>query len=407
MPPRRDLNAVPTNAELAQTVQLLTQLTHTIANAVLQNNQPRNNGSDMETRVAARNPPSFLGQEDPIILENWIRTFDKLFDAINCPVEQRIDIAVYYLHEEADKWWVNAGPGLRAQPDFTWERFKQALRKRFYPPHVQAENYDKFLHLKQGEMTVQEYHTKFVSLAEFASSLVPDEESKVEKFVRGLNYDTQKALSVQECQTLDDAYYRAAKHYRVIQLQREAHKKIRKNEEENKAKEKRLKTHHEEQQLPWKRDNRPHEGRRFFGLGPKQNHQSGTGDRHFHCWKCKRDHPGVDCDGKLVNCFNCGKMGHRSFECLSKLKTGPQNQGNNRGGGNQPGAGANRVNNNRGNGAGDANRTPNQNHDGGNNNKNNAPNQGRIYVMNQAQARAHDVVADGYALDDDMHAYGS
>ncbi|CAH9110628.1 unnamed protein product, partial [Cuscuta europaea] len=181
MPPRRDPNAVPTNAELAQTVHLLTQLTHTIANAVLQNNQPRNNSNDMETRVATRNPPSFLGQEDPIILENWIRTFDKLFDAINCPAEERVDIAVYYLHEEADKWWVNVGLGLRAQPDFTWERFKQALRKRFYPPHVQAENYDKFLHLKQGEMTVQEYHTKFVSLAEFASSLVPDEESKIEK----------------------------------------------------------------------------------------------------------------------------------------------------------------------------------------------------------------------------------
>ncbi|CAH9082761.1 unnamed protein product, partial [Cuscuta europaea] len=201
MPPRRDPKAVPANAELAQALTLLSQ-TITVA---FQN--PPNNGNNMESRVAARNPPSTLGQEDPIILENWIRTFDKMFNAIHCPEEQRVGVAVYYLHEEADKWWINVGPGLRAQPVFTWERFKRALRKRFYPPHVQTENYDKFLHLKQGEMTVQDYHSQFVSLTEFASSLVPDEESKVEKFIRGLNYDTQKALSVQECQTLDDTYY--------------------------------------------------------------------------------------------------------------------------------------------------------------------------------------------------------
>ncbi|CAH9096140.1 unnamed protein product, partial [Cuscuta europaea] len=120
-------------------------------------------------------------------------------------------------------------------------------------------------------------------------------------------------------------------------------------------------------------------------------------DRHYYCQKCKRDHPGVDCDGRVVNCFTCGKMGHRAFECRSGSGAGSQGQGINRGGGNQgwnhPKAGANRDNNNRGNQGGDANRAQNQNQGGGNNNKNNAPNQGRIYVMNQAQARAHDVVA--------------
>ncbi|CAH9111189.1 unnamed protein product [Cuscuta europaea] len=396
MPPRRDPNAVPTNAELAQTVHLLSQLTHTIATTVLQNNQPRNNGNDMETRVAARNPPSFLGQEDPTILENWIRTFDKLFDTINCPEEQRIGIAVYYLHEEADRWWVNVGPGLRAQPDFTWERFKRTLRKRFYPPHVQAENYDKFLHLKQGEMTVQDYHSQFVSLAEFASSLVPDEESKVEKFIRGLNYDTQKALSVQECQTLDDTYYRAAKHYRVIQLQRETHKKIRRNEEEERQREKRVKVHHYEPT-----HNRPRDERKFQGHDQRRDRRSGAEGRRFNCTKCNRDHPGVDCAGNRVKCYTCGKMGHRAFECWDNVGRGPQNQGLNHRGGNRGGTqgenrprAENRGNHNPGNRAGGGDRGQNRNQGGGNNK--NAPNQGRIYVMNQAQARAHDVVAGEY-----------
>ncbi|CAH9128009.1 unnamed protein product [Cuscuta epithymum] len=210
-------------------------------------------------------------------------------------------------------------------------------------------------------------------------------------------------MTVQEWQTLDDAYYKAAKHYRVIQLQREAHKKIRKNEEENKAREKRLKTHQQEQQPTWRRENRPQDGRRFPGQGPRQDQRYVPRDRHYHCKLCQRDHPGVDCDGKVVSCFTCEKRGHRAFECLNKEKAGHQNQGPNRGGGNQGGnrqGAENQGNNNPGNQAQNINRGQNQNQGGGNNKNNNAPNQGRIYVMNQAQARAHDVVSDDIALDD-------
>ncbi|CAH9100504.1 unnamed protein product [Cuscuta epithymum] len=395
MLPRRDPNAVPTNAELAQALTLLTQ-TITVAFQ----NQP-NNGNNMESRVAARNPPSFHGQEDPVLLENWIRTFDKLFDAINCPADQRINIAVYYLHEEADKWWVHVGPGMIAQPDFTWDRFKRALRKRFYPPHVQAENRDKFLHLKQGEMTVQEYHNQFVTLSDFATSLVPDEESKIEKFIGGLNYDTQKMMTVQDWQTLDDVYYKAAKHYRVIQLQREAHKK-RKNEEENRQGEKRARVHHHAEPT----HNRPRDERRFPDHDQRRDRRNMAVERHFNCTRCNKDHPGVDCAGNRVKCYTCGKMGHRAFECWDNVGRGPQNQGPNRGGenqgrnqgGNRQGA-ENRGNNNPGNQARNGNRDQNQNQGGGNNN-NNAPNQGRIYVMNQAQARAHDVVSDDVVYED-------
>ncbi|CAH9086708.1 unnamed protein product [Cuscuta epithymum] len=314
MPPRRDPNVVPTNAELAQA---LAQLTQTVTMAF--QNQP-NNGNNMESRVAARNPPSFLGQEDPVLLENWIRTFDKLFDAINCPEDQQINIAVYYLHEEADKWWVHVGPGMSAQPDFTWDRFKRALRKRFYPPHVQAENRDKFLHLKQGEMTVQEYHSQFVTLAEFATSLVPDEESKIEKFIGGLNFDTQKMMTVQDWQTLDDAYYKAAKHYRVTKLQREAQKKARKNEEENEQEEKKLKTHHQGQSVT--KANRSYEERRF----PVQIPTKVGKERHFNCKRCKQDHPGVDCAGEKVTCYFCGKLGHRAYECWYNPEKGIKRQ---------------------------------------------------------------------------------
>ncbi|XP_019172690.1 PREDICTED: uncharacterized protein LOC109168099 [Ipomoea nil] len=203
---------------LAEGLQQLTQLTQVLGNALL-NNQ---NGNDVAKRVAARHPPNFLGQEDPVIMEGWIRTFDKLFDAINCPMEQRVDTATFYLQKEADNWWASVGLVLREQPDFGWENFKEQMRERFYPTHVKMAKYDEFLHLRQGNMTVQEYYAEFLELAQFAPALVPDEPSKAEKFVNGLNFETRKILSAMTFPTLFAAYNSAAKHYRVQQIQKDA-----------------------------------------------------------------------------------------------------------------------------------------------------------------------------------------
>ncbi|CAH9081522.1 unnamed protein product [Cuscuta europaea] len=219
MPPRRDIHATPTVDELAQTVQRMAQL---IGAA-----QPQKPGIDYATRVAGRNPPKYLGEEDHLILEDWIRTFDKLFDSLNCPSEQRVNIAVYYLHQETDHWWAANGPALLRQPGFDWEDFIVALRDRFYPDHVKEANYEEFVNIKQGDLTVQEYHTKFVQLARFAKDLVSTEASMTRRFVNGLNFGAQKFVTVAEPRNLNEAYRKAGKYYLVHQKEREAHKRDR------------------------------------------------------------------------------------------------------------------------------------------------------------------------------------
>ncbi|CAH9122710.1 unnamed protein product [Cuscuta epithymum] len=319
-------DATPTNAELAQNMVQLTQLIQTVANVLLQNQhqQRLNNRNDVAELIAKRNPPSYLGEEDPRILEDWIRTFDKLFESMNCPAEQRVDTAAYYLRQEADNWWATTGPTLRQQPDFSWETFKKAMRDRFYPEHVRAEKYEEFLHLKQVGMTVQEYYAKFLELTRFAAALVPDEVDKIIKFIRGLNFETQKALCVSECQTLNEAYNKAAKHYRVKQLQKETLKKARKGtKEESTRGGKRHKL------------NQPGENQNVDKSNNKGNKQkckkmNSAKETHFYCTKCGKDHPGKHCDGTLVRCFYCDKLGHRVFECRSKKKGLPPNDGRHR-----------------------------------------------------------------------------
>ncbi|XP_031127720.1 uncharacterized protein LOC116029819 [Ipomoea triloba] len=235
MPPRRTVENqgaqagnVLTNVELAQTVQQLAQLTQALGDHLLQNNN--GNGNNMAKIVARRNPPTFLGQEDPLVLVDWVRAFDKLYDAVNCPADRRVDIAVYYLQQQADLWWAAVGPTLRQRPNFGWEAFKDAMREKFYPEHVRVAKYDEFLHLRHGNKTVQGYYLEFINLARFAPTLVPNEPSK---FIRGLNFETQKGLSMFDFQTLEDAYNRAARHFRVQQIQREINGKNKRRNEEN------------------------------------------------------------------------------------------------------------------------------------------------------------------------------
>ncbi|XP_031101738.1 uncharacterized protein LOC116005633 [Ipomoea triloba] len=51
------------------------------------------------------------------------------------------------------------------------------------------------------------------------------------------------------------------------------------------------------------------------GQGPRSD---GVRERHFHCRRCGRDHPGRDSEGHLVECYSCGLSGHRAFECRSR-----------------------------------------------------------------------------------------
>ncbi|XP_019151014.1 PREDICTED: uncharacterized protein LOC109147812 [Ipomoea nil] len=236
MPPRRVREESPrssgpgalSSTNLTESLRQLTQLTQTIGAAVLNGN---NSGCDVSRKITGRNPPCYLGQEDPEVLESWIRMFDKLFDVVGCLENQRVEVTVYYLQGEADHWWIMEGPTVRAREGFDWEMFKMVLRERFYPEHVKAAKYEEFVHLEQGSSTVPEYHARFVALARFAPTLAPDEASRARKFIRGLHYDAQKSFSTVRFATLTEAYDAAAGYSRLQPLQRDATQGMKKRNE--------------------------------------------------------------------------------------------------------------------------------------------------------------------------------
>ncbi|XP_019161975.1 PREDICTED: uncharacterized protein LOC109158515 [Ipomoea nil] len=303
----------PTNEQLAQNLQRLTQNTQTLSNALPHNNnnQPPPDGNrDVARQVSNHRPPTFAGEEDPTVLEEWVRTMDKIFTVAGCSEECRVELAVFFFTHEANLWWVHEGPVCQEEPGFGLEALKDKLRERFYPSHVRAAMYEEFLHLKQGASTVVEYHKWFLKLARFACILVPNEAAKVENFVAGLNYEARKSLKVFKPRTLSEAYTSAADLYRVQQLQRGPSEQVNRRVEGGGC-------------SSFKKPR--------SDFTAKATYSQGQGSARAHsevrkgptlCRRCGKDHIGRDCQENLIQCFNCGRRGHKSRVCPYPVEQG-------------------------------------------------------------------------------------
>jgi len=102
--------------------------------------EPEKSGSKTKffDRVAKRNPKVYEGKEDPMILEEWIRQMEKIFDVVEVLDDKRINIGAFYLSETADMWWETVRTAFQG-PEATWASFAEALRAKFYPTHMQKQ----------------------------------------------------------------------------------------------------------------------------------------------------------------------------------------------------------------------------------------------------------------------------
>ncbi|XP_019175727.1 PREDICTED: uncharacterized protein LOC109171049 [Ipomoea nil] len=219
--------------------------------------------------VSGHRPPIFAGEEDPVVLEEWMRVFVKIFAVVGCPGERRVELATFYFCHEADQWWIHEGPAYLEEPEFDWSALKDMMRESFWSWRV------------------------------FARMLVPTELAKVERFVAGLHYEAQKALTVSKLSSLKDAYVSAADLYRVQQLQRGSYELARKRTESGGS-------------STFKKPRPRFQAKNVSSStqGPnrmEQGHQAKTSP----CHRCGMVYAGQSCNSFVLRCFRCGDRGHK------------------------------------------------------------------------------------------------
>ncbi|KAA0036560.1 retrotransposon protein, putative, Ty3-gypsy subclass [Cucumis melo var. makuwa] len=83
---------------------------------------------------------------------------------MKCPDDQKVQCAIFFLEDRGTAWWETA------------ERMLGATL------HAKQQ---KFLNLKQGDMSMEQYDVEFDMLSRFAPDMVRNEAARTEKFVRG------------------------------------------------------------------------------------------------------------------------------------------------------------------------------------------------------------------------------
>ncbi|XP_019160025.1 PREDICTED: uncharacterized protein LOC109156626 [Ipomoea nil] len=260
----------------------------TLSEALLHNNHPAPppqpaGHRDVGHLVSGHKPLTFAGEEDPVVLEEWVRMFYKIFSILGCPEERRVELASFYFSHEADLWWVHEGPACLEEPDFDWTSLKYRMREQFYPALIRA--------------------AMILERARFARMPVPTELANVEKFVAGLNYEARKTLTLSRPRSLKEAYLSAADLYRVQQLQHGSFELARKRNESGAS------SNFKRPRQDFQAKDAPSPTQ-----GPTRTEPESQA-KTFVCRRCGKEHAGKDCNGHAFQCFRCGERGHKIAEC--------------------------------------------------------------------------------------------
>ena len=110
-------------------------------------------------------------------------------------------------------WWKTVKAEYRTMADEeAWGNFKTQFSDKYVPTHIKRQKAIEFQQLVQGNMTVQEYLTKFERLSRYAPELINTVEKKIAKFLEGLNPITERdVIGVVPPVTFEEAVRRAYK----------------------------------------------------------------------------------------------------------------------------------------------------------------------------------------------------
>lgn len=262
--------------------------------------------TDILRMIARYKPPYYKGQEDPAVLEDWIRSFDKIYAATHFTDGDKVTAATYYLEGIADVWWQNESKIMEDMPDYSWEELKEDLRKRFYSASTRQAKLEEFMRLRQGLMTVQEYYVKFTELERFAPMYANNEEQRAQKFEIGLNPSIRQALGGKTFTELQKVYDRAVNIDRLKPTPKDKEPRGPTSEDRRTDKRPRFDNRHQGGQAKKRFNNNNYKPK---DQAPQRNTPP--------CPKCKKWHTSQEC---RIECYYCGKPGHVIRDCYKKKR---------------------------------------------------------------------------------------
>ena len=153
-------------------------------------------------------PPTFDGEVEEAA-EAWLININKYFQVYEYNSNLKARLAIYQLRDKATLWWEEV-KNVRVidERDITWELFQQYFKNKYLTERFYDDKAKEFHDLKLGQMTIDDFVTKFTSLLRYVPYL-REEKAKVQRFLSSLPAHMRERIEFVNPQTMDQAIRKA------------------------------------------------------------------------------------------------------------------------------------------------------------------------------------------------------
>ncbi|EOY31685.1 Uncharacterized protein TCM_038736 [Theobroma cacao] len=137
---------------------------------------------------------SFTGELDATVAKDWINQVSETLSDMGLDDDMKLMVAMRLLEKRARTWW-NSVKSRSATPQ-TWSDFLREFDGQYFTYFHQKEKKREFLSLKQGNLTVEEYETRFNELMLYVPDLVKSEQDQASYFEEGLRNEIRERMTV-------------------------------------------------------------------------------------------------------------------------------------------------------------------------------------------------------------------
>ncbi|XP_057443800.1 uncharacterized protein LOC130735949 [Lotus japonicus] len=280
----------------------------------------------MRTDFNLQGPPKFQGEVEPEKADLWIQEMEKIFEALNSPDAEKVNLATFMLKGDAEYCWRSAKQLMTANHvAITWESFKRAFMEKYFPETAREDMENQFLNLRQGLMTVREYAARLETLSKHFRffQVQVDEAYLGNRFMRGLRNDIEESVRPLGIRVFQQLVEKAREVESMKNRQRgksDGGGLIRSGQRPNgRFDGQRQAGRFDRGKAPMKKPyQRPADRVPFAGRGEARVPQDDV-----VCFKCNQKGPYANECGKEIICWKFQKQGHIERDCPNDAKTEP------------------------------------------------------------------------------------
>ncbi|WRX14201.1 zinc finger protein [Theobroma cacao] len=137
---------------------------------------------------------SFAGELDATVAKDWINQVLETLSDMRLDDDMKLMVTTRLLEKRAHTWWNSVKSGSTTPQ--TWSDFLREFDGQYFTYFHQKENNREFLSLKQKNLIVEEYETRFKELILYVSDLVKSEQDQASYFKEGLCNEIREWMTV-------------------------------------------------------------------------------------------------------------------------------------------------------------------------------------------------------------------